>query len=784
MSPGPAPSPTPSAEAILAIVPDVLLATGRDWRITSINAAGAALLGQPAAALVGRVLWDEASELASFFLRPLTRVLKTGGTENFLGFHSGAGLWFRVHAAPLGDGVAMMMTDITAQRRETELLREREEQLKALVATALDAIITIDERGIILSVNPASLKLFGYSAAEMLGHNLHMLVPPHYVHHHDELMRVNLRSGDHSAIGRRREVVARRKDGAEIIVEIGVSEVRVNNRVFYTGVMRDITDRKRGQQALVDANMYLEQRVGERTAELLAATRNAEEAARAKADFLAMMSHEIRTPMNGILGMVRLLLDSSLDTEQRDYAETALYSGEALLTILNDILDASKLEAGRMELERVAFDLPRLMASVATLMSSRATEKGLELRAEIAPELPRHLMGDPTRLRQVLLNLVSNAIKFTESGSVTIVAAPAADGGLRLSVSDTGIGIAPEAQSRLFGEFFQADSSISRRFGGTGLGLAICRRIVTLMEGAIALDSAPDRGSTFHVTLPLAVAVGPVTTEAAPQHQPASPPRALSVLLAEDNPVNRKVATALLRRMGHAVTLACDGAEAVALVERHDFDVVLMDMQMPGMDGLEASRRIRAMPAGRSAIPIVALTANALAGDAERCRAAGMNDHVAKPIVPATLAAALARQTAAAAAAITSGAPDAASADPAEGEPLFDPSHLDGLFAVLGPQDTLPLAREFIEDAQAKARQMSEHAGSLPQVADAAHDLKTASGTLGLLSLRRLCEAIEHACRESRGHEVTALCSHLPARLARSLEALEAHMPRMASAPA
>jgi len=753
-------------------IPVIVLTVGPDWRILSANRAAEGLFGRPAAELPGRVLWDEASDLASWFHRPLARVLRSGREERFLGFYPPLDRWYRVIAFPLEDGgVGVHMADVTEARAEVAHLRESEERLNAMVENAVDAIITIDDRGLVQSVNPACLRMFGYTAEEMLGRNIHLLMPSHHAVHHDELMRASRRSEQYNVVGRSRELVARHKDGSEVLIEMGISEVRVNNRCFYTGVIRDITERKRAQQALVDANVYLEQRVADRTVEVEAARRKAEEAARAKADFLATMSHEIRTPMNGILGMVRLLLDTALDAEQRDYAQTVLYSGEALLTILNDILDMSKLEAGRLELESVDLDLKRLVASVAALMSSRAAEKGLTLETRMAPDARRFVRGDPTRLRQVLLNLVSNAVKFTERGGVAI-AVDGTDGRVRFTVTDTGIGVPDAVRPHLFTEFYQGDSSITRRFGGTGLGLAICRRIVGLMGGEIGVDSRPGGGSAFWFTVPLEAASAPDGADA--PEPVAVRLRPLRVLLAEDNPVNRKVAVALLTRQGHAVTVAGDGAEALDLVRGERFDVVLMDMQMPRMDGLEAARRIRALPGTRGAVPIVALTANALAGDAERCLAAGMNDYVPKPIVPEALAAALARQCG-----TRVQAAGAAVLSEEDGDALLDPQPLRALSAVLGEDELRQLVREFIADATAKAAAVGD-GSDLTATRAAVHDLKSTASTLGLPGLRRLSEAIEHACLENRAAEAQALSATLPDRLARSLDALHRAFPETA----
>jgi CheY-like chemotaxis protein len=373
----------------------------------------------------------------------------------------------------------------------------------------------------------------------------------------------------------------------------------------------------------------------------------AEAANRSKSEFLATMSHEVRTPMNGVLGMIGLLLDTPLGEEQRRFALTVRDSAEALLTIINDILDFSKLEAGRIAVEAIDFEVEEVTESALSLFGPRAAAKGLTLTVERDAGLPPHLRGDPGRVRQVLFNLVSNAIKFTHQGGIVIrVGQRPLDSGeveLRIEVADTGIGIAPELHPSLFGRFTQADSSTSRRYGGTGLGLAICRQLTSLMGGDIGFDSEPGRGSRFWFTARCAAGAAP---QPAPEDGEASPPLlhgGLKVLVAEDNQVNQLVIVAMLNRLGHQVDLAANGAEAIAAVERVPYDLVLMDVQMPEMDGPTATRAIRRLPGPASRVPIIALTANAMAGHREEYLAAGMNDYVSKPIKMRDLLAAMAR---------------------------------------------------------------------------------------------------------------------------------------------
>jgi signal transduction histidine kinase/ligand-binding sensor domain-containing protein/ActR/RegA family two-component response regulator len=384
--------------------------------------------------------------------------------------------------------------------------------------------------------------------------------------------------------------------------------------------------------------------VNEQTGELRGAMEAAESASRSKSEFVANMSHEIRTPMNGILGTTDLALESGPGPEQAEYLRMIKASADSLLTIINDVLDFSKIEAGRLDLDPVEFDLREGIESAARLLALRAHEKGLELTCEVKPDTPRTVIGDAARLRQVIVNLLGNAIKFTRSGEVTLMAGVEAMDGdraiLHFCVRDTGIGIAPEKQKTIFEAFTQADSSITRLFGGTGLGLTIASRLVGMLGGRIWVESEPGRGSSFHFTARFAVAPtsipAPVPAPSYPEHngidRSATPAR-LNILIAEDNPTNQHLLRRILEKRGHAAVVACDGREALNALSRQEFDLVLMDVQMPEMDGLQTTAVIREQErsSGRHQ-KIIALTAHAMKGDEERCLAAGMDGYLSKPI--------------------------------------------------------------------------------------------------------------------------------------------------------
>ena len=488
------------------------------------------------------------------------------------------------------------------------------------------------------------------------------------------------------------------------------------------------------------------------------ARRAAEQMALVKSEFLATISHEIRTPLNGVLGMNELLLGSGLSSEQRGWAGAVQASGRHLLALIDDVLDVSKIEAGQLRLERVDFDLRREIDGAQAMFVQPALAKGLDLQAQVKWHMPEcQLVGDPLRLRQIVANLIGNAIKFTEQGQVRVQVwvAPAQVAGraqVDIVVQDSGIGIPAEAQQRIFERFAQADGSTTRRFGGTGLGLAICRDLARAMGGDIAVQSQPGAGSRFAVQLELPLA-GPVPArtdreEGAEGAVADAVPRLQgTVLLVEDHPVNRAVAAGMLRKLGLAWREAHDGAQAIEQVRAHDFDAVLMDCQMPVVDGYAATRAIRGLPDGRGAsLPIIALTANAGADDAARCRASGMDGFIAKPYGMGTLAAALAPWLQAQSALPVDVPEDRAV--PADDHTAIDPRAVETLL-YLDEHGGTGLLREVVTgflDAAAQGLAGMEQAladGRLADAARIAHGLKSSAAHAGALELAEGLRSVE-----------------------------------------
>lgn len=488
---------------------------------------------------------------------------------------------------------------------------------EAIIESSLDAFVQLDEMGAVLRWSTKAEMMFGWTQPEAIGRNYYDLIIP-TENRSSSLQRLNevVQNLEMGIPGLRFESTSVRRDGTEFATEVSLTTIRRESGYIINGFLRDITKRREAEERVKQAQ-------------------------KAKSDFLAIMSHEIRTPMAGMMGMIDLLSGTKLDHEQQELVNTAQVSARSLLAIVNDILDFTKLGEKKVAFETIDFSLKESIGSVIALLKPQASGKGLKLKLSILEGMPDYLEGDPTRIGQVLLNLVGNAIKFTETGSIEVTAShwelPNDAIELRVEVSDTGIGIPDDVQKTLFSPFTQANTSVTRKYGGTGLGLAISRELCLAMGGDIGLESKPGHGSKFWFTVQCRAGQPPEFAAPSLAPTPEADAVALDILVAEDNDIIRSLISKLLSRRGYSTDLVSNGREAVEAVQRKCYDLVLMDMQMPVLDGISATRQIRALEGPAAEVAVIALTANALVGEREACLAAGMNDFLSKPIRPEAL---------------------------------------------------------------------------------------------------------------------------------------------------
>ena len=635
---------------------------------------------------------------------------------------------------------------------ERHLAEEQLSKLSLAIEQSPHSIVITNTHAEIEYVNEAFVSNTGYRREEAIGANPSLLQSHQTTKETYIEMWSTLRDGKTW----RGEFINQRKDGSVFTEFAIISPVRQRDGLIthYLAIKEDITEKKRNQSELENYRHHLETVVAERTEQLIQAKNEAESANRAKSAFLANISHEIRTPMNAIIGLTHIALRKAGSTEQQQRLNKVGEAAHHLMGIINDVLDISKIEAGKLQLESTAFSLAQICNSTCEMMTERAQARHLRITRSVDPALPPALLGDPLRVQQILLNFLSNAIKFTYRGTINVtmrlLECVENEALIQCSVTDTGIGISPESLAKLFLPFEQGDTSTTRRYGGTGLGLAISRRLAEAMQGEIGVDSEPGNGSTFWFTARFGVAdekqkVATMDVAPSPGHQ-----RGAHVLVAEDNAINAEVARDLLHSAGFKVDLAADGNQALNLARQRHYDLVIMDMQMPVMDGLEATRQIRALP-GWGKIPILAMTANAFDDDRDICLAAGMNDHVAKPVAPNVLYAALTRWL-----------PTKPIIPTESGDPAFDSSELSGIVgldinfglqSVRGRMESyLRLLAKFSEThCEDFVRIRTNLAtGNRDEARRLAHSLKGVSATLGAVLINKTSVVLEAAIKEGR----------------------------------
>jgi protein-histidine pros-kinase len=614
---------------VVEAAPIAIVVADAEGRIALVNDQACRLFGYDAGDLLGmpveslvppRFRRGHPGMRAEYLAAPTTRAMGVG--RDLFGLRKdGTEVPIEIGLNPIataqGAFTLATIADITERKNA-------EEHLRLIVERAPNANIVVDHAGIITLVNAQTERLFGYDRTELLGAPVDMLVPERFRGGHGALRASYHGTATARLMGAGRDLYGLRKDGTEVPVEIGLSPIRTPKGDFVLTSVVDITERKNTEEMRRERDRALD-------------------ASNLKSQFVATMSHELRTPLNAIIASAELLSSTKLEERQRAFVETIDDSAEALLALISSILDFSKIEAGKLDLEARTFELEALVEGAAGVLAHQARQKGLRLHVHVDASIPGVLRGDADRLRQILLNLIANALKFTASGSVVVRAIPVETSSghavVRFEVEDTGIGIHPDVVPKLFEPFVQGDSSSSRRFGGTGLGLSISKRLAELMHGEIGVKSEPERGSLFWFTARFdrpsaAAASDPAAASPSARALDRTPMTSVRrVLVAEDNESLREILVHQFAQLGVPVTVVANGREAVDAVRRDDVALLFMDCHMPEMDGFAATRVIRANEDGTARhVPIVAMTANAFREDRDACLAAGMDDYLAKPV--------------------------------------------------------------------------------------------------------------------------------------------------------
>ncbi|OIO89649.1 MAG: hypothetical protein AUJ92_20930 [Armatimonadetes bacterium CG2_30_59_28] len=725
--------------------PDAIFVEDFDGYVLDVNPAACALHGASRESLIGRnvlelVPPERRNEVAEGFQKLVDGRWTEAEGFSYTSDGDAVPVVIRVSQIDCQGKSALLLhvRDETKRKQAEDALHRSEEHFRALIENSQDVIYLLDAEGNFIYGSPAMESVLGYAPSDLIGKPVFSLVHP------DDLA----------------EVMAAFNKGSQVPDHTDSLEFRMRHRDgtwrYHDAIGRNLLHHPAVGGIAVNSRDVTERIAAEK--ELQHAKEVAETANRAKSDFLANMSHEIRTPMNGILGITGLLLDSGLDSRQRAYTETMEQSAEALLSIINDLLDFSKIEAGKLTMEDAPFDLHAAVREVADLMDLKARDKQLSLEVGISDATPRCVVGDVGRVRQVLTNLIDNAIKFTSSGSVNLrvdcegsssTAPP-----VRFCVQDTGTGISAEEQERIFDAFTQGEQRLLQQRGGTGLGLSIARRLVQMMQGAMGVKSQPGCGSTFWFSIPLKrEPQGPCNSPRVEDPRAILRPRRARVLVVEDNFVNQKAVTWVLESLGCRVDVAANGQEAATMQGLLPYDAILMDCRMPEMDGYEATRRIRQREgSGDSHVPIIAMTAYCLPEDRQRCLDAGMDDYVSKPISGADLADALLRWVS-----VSEPASSGSCTSDAQGTvpelSAIDSGMLSRLHTQLPDREGVSRFRELIETFLLDA---SDRIHALHKALDEgkgddldliAHTLKSASANLGATRMAQLCATIDEKAR-------------------------------------